>query len=98
MKPPIPPKYIDCPAHFNSKILTFLVHQHVKNLVRKKTTLYSDETSKGGEKYMGFHASDQEKQQCVLGVRDMATKSAEDTLKTFREVLHTHRQVLKIHQ
>ena len=51
------------------------------------TTLYSDETSKYGEKFMGFHITDAEKRFYVLGVRDLATKSADDTLSTFKEVL-----------
>ena len=54
---------------------------------KEQTTLYSDETSKKTEKYMGFHASDKEKNTYVLGIRDQATKSAVDTLNTFKEVL-----------
>ena len=53
----------------------------------ENTTLYSDETSKFGEKYMGFHAIDADHRYWVLGVRDLATKSADDTLSIFREVL-----------
>ena len=62
--------------------------QLAEDLVEKKnTTLYSDETSKHGEKYMGFHASDTEKRFYVLGLRDLATKSAEDTFNSFKTVL-----------
>ena len=44
------------------------------------TCLLTDETSKKGEKYMGYEASDSTGKLWVLGVRDMATKSAADAL------------------
>ena len=49
--------------------------------------MYSDETTKKGQKYIGFHATDSEKRFYVLGVRDLATKSSEDTLLSFKQVL-----------
>lgn len=51
------------------------------------TTLYSDETSKYGDKFMGYHASDENKRYWVLGLRDIASKSSENTLATFKELL-----------
>ena len=42
------------------------------------TTLYMDETSKYGEKVMGYHISNSDKRYFVLGLRDIATKSAVD--------------------
>ena len=54
---------------------------------KSNTTTYSDETSKFGKKFIGFHATDMDKRYWVLGIRDLATKSADDTLSTFKEVL-----------
>ena len=72
----------------NKERLALAQRQLAEQFIEKKhTTLYSDETSKKTEKYMGFHASDKEKNMYVLGIRDMATKSATDTLETFKEVL-----------
>ena len=51
------------------------------------TTIYSDETSKKSEKYIGFHVTDSEKRHYVLGIRDLATKSANDTFNCFQEIL-----------
>ncbi|WAR31188.1 hypothetical protein MAR_033730 [Mya arenaria] len=45
----------------------------------ENTCLLTDETSKFGSKYMG--------QLWVLGLRDIETKSSEDTLKVFKEIL-----------
>lgn len=54
---------------------------------KTSTTLYSDETSKYGQKYMGYHLTDENQTHYVLGIRDLATKSANDTLSTFMEVI-----------
>ena len=54
---------------------------------KENTTLYSDETTKHGDKFMGYHASDSDKRYWVLGLRDIASKSAEDTLTTFKELM-----------
>jgi len=51
------------------------------------TTLYTDETTKFGDKYSGYHVSDSEGRMYVLGLRDIATKSAADTLSVFQEIL-----------
>lgn len=51
------------------------------------TTLYSDETSKFGHRYMGYHISDGDGRFWVLGLRDIPTKSSEDSLATFKEIL-----------
>ncbi|CAG2200332.1 unnamed protein product [Mytilus edulis] len=53
----------------------------------KNTTLLTDETSKFGNKFMGFEASDSKGNLWVLGLRDIETKSAEDTLKVLKEIL-----------
>ena len=55
---------------------------------KKNTTHYTDETSKFGEKYMGYHGSDDSGRFWVLGLRDISTKSASDTLDTFKQVLN----------
>ena len=54
---------------------------------QKYTTLYSDETSKKSDKYIGFHVTDSKKRHYVLGIRDLATKSANDTFNCFQEIL-----------
>ena len=48
-------------------------------------TLYSDETSKNGNKYLGMHVSDEENIY-VLGLRDMSNKSSKTTLDTFKDI------------
>ncbi|WAR22431.1 hypothetical protein MAR_016405 [Mya arenaria] len=53
----------------------------------ENTCLLTDETSKFGSKYMGYEASDSSGQLWVLGLRDIETKSSEDTLKVFKEIL-----------
>ncbi|XP_062619501.1 uncharacterized protein LOC134281055 [Saccostrea cucullata] len=51
------------------------------------TTLHTDETSKFGIKYGGFSVRDEEGNYFALGLREMATKSAQNTLDTFKEIL-----------
>ena len=50
-------------------------------------TLYTDETTKFGVKYSGYHVSDQEGSMYVLGMRQLETKSAANTLAAFQEIL-----------
>lgn len=50
-------------------------------------TLLTDETSKRGAKYMGYEASDSDGNMWVLGLRDITTKSAQDTLDVLKEIL-----------
>ena len=42
--------------------------------------LLSDETSKSGHKYEGYHISDSHGKVKVLGLRDIASKSGQDVL------------------
>ena len=51
------------------------------------TCLLTDETSKRGKKYMGYEATDSSGCQWVLGVREITSKSAADTLTVFRNIL-----------
>ena len=51
------------------------------------TSLYTDETTKFGNKVCGYHVRDSEGTYYTLGLRDLTTKSASDTLGTFREIL-----------
>ena len=53
----------------------------------ENTCLYSDETSKKSEKYINFNATTSDKRYYVLGIRDLATKSANETFNTFEEIL-----------
>ena len=61
--------------------------------VKKNVCLLSDETSKFGKKIEGFHVQDEEGQLYVLGLRQMVTKSAQDTLTTFQTILSDIDQV-----
>ncbi|XP_060574411.1 uncharacterized protein LOC132732081 [Ruditapes philippinarum] len=54
---------------------------------KMNTCLLSDETSKFGQKYEGFHAVDDSGRIWVLGLRQMATKSGQSALDTFKEIL-----------
>jgi hypothetical protein len=50
-------------------------------------TLYTDETTKFGTKYSGYHTSDTEGRMYVLGLRQLVTKSGQDTLSVLNEIL-----------
>jgi len=54
---------------------------------QENLTLYADETSKFGIKYSDYHVSDQEGNMYVLGMRQLETKSAQNTLNVFQEIL-----------
>ena len=53
----------------------------------ENTTLHTDEASKYGQKWGAFATRDSEGNYLLLGLRDMATKSSQDTLDTFKEIL-----------
>ncbi|XP_060592795.1 uncharacterized protein LOC132747429 [Ruditapes philippinarum] len=50
-------------------------------------TLYTDKTTKFGTKYSGYHVSDTDGKTYVLGMREIVTKSAADTLSAFQQIL-----------
>ena len=54
---------------------------------KENTTIYSDETPKKADKFIGFGASDAENRMYLLGIRDLATKSANDTFHAFQQIL-----------
>ena len=54
----------------------------------RNISLYTDETSKFGNKMMGYHVRYQDGQYFTLGLRDITTKSGKDSLETFKEILH----------
>ena len=66
-----------------------LSQKQIAEVVTEKpnTSIYTDETSKFGKKVMGYHVRDQEGNYFTLGLREIATKSASDTLDTLREIL-----------
>ena len=66
-----------------------LAHEQISDTFTKKETvcLMTDETSKFGNKYMGYEARDDEGTFWVLGLREITTKSSQDTLKVLREIL-----------
>lgn len=49
--------------------------------------LLSDETSKYGQKFEGFHAADESGRMYVLGLRNIASKSGKDVLSTLQQIL-----------
>ena len=55
--------------------------------------LLSDETSKYGQKIEGFHVSDDEGRLYVLGLRQLVTKSGQDTFMTLQDILTDINQV-----
>uniref|UniRef100_A0A8W8L2R4 Uncharacterized protein n=1 Tax=Magallana gigas TaxID=29159 RepID=A0A8W8L2R4_MAGGI len=50
-------------------------------------TIYTDETTKYGTKFGGYHLSDSEGRMYVLGLRQLLTKSGRDTLAVFQDIL-----------
>ena len=57
-----------------------IAHMQIDDVLKNKDnlTLYSAETSKNGNKYLGMY---------VLGLRDMSSKSSKTTLDTFKEII-----------
>ncbi|WAQ97077.1 hypothetical protein MAR_029767, partial [Mya arenaria] len=51
------------------------------------TCLMTDETSKFGNKFMGYEATDTEGNFWVLGLKEIETKSARNTLSVLKEIL-----------
>lgn len=75
-------------ANMNIQRLCLVKKQLQDELPEKiNTTLHTDETSKVGIKYGGFSVRDEEGNYFALGLREMATKSAQNTLDTFKEIL-----------
>ncbi|XP_062580294.1 uncharacterized protein LOC134242222 [Saccostrea cucullata] len=75
-------------ANMNIQRLSLAKKQLEEMLPEKRnTTLHTDETSKYGLKYGGFSLRDEEGSYFVLGLREMATKSAENTLDKFKHIL-----------
>lgn len=54
---------------------------------QEKTCLLSDETSKFGNKTCGYHIRNSEGKYYVLGLRDLVTKSGQDTLDALKGIL-----------
>ena len=54
----------------------------------KDTTLYDDESIRGDKKVETFVVAGKDKQHVLLGIREMATKSADDRLARFGEFLN----------
>ena len=54
---------------------------------KENTSLLSDETSKFGLKFEGFHAADDTGRMWVLGVRQMVTKSSQNILDVLHQIL-----------
>ena len=54
---------------------------------KENLCLLSDETSKYGKKMEGFHVRDEDGRLFVFELRQLATKSGQDTLSTFQDIL-----------
>ncbi|XP_053372789.1 uncharacterized protein LOC128546365 [Mercenaria mercenaria] len=54
----------------------------------ENTCILTDETSKFGSKFMGYEATDSHGNFWVLGLREIETKSASNTLKVLQEILN----------
>lgn len=67
----------------------YIAHVQLCEVFSKDTStvLLTDETSKFGSKFMGYEAADSSGTLWVLGLRDIETKSASDTLKVFQQIL-----------
>ena len=67
----------------------YLAHSQLCEVFSQEnnTTLITDETTKFGNKYMGYEAADSEGNLWVIGLRDIETKSASNTLTVFKEIL-----------
>lgn len=61
-------------------------------------TLYTDETSKFGKSYGVFAVTDTAKNTYLLGLREMASKSAKTTLDTFHEIMEDINDVCSLRE
>ncbi|CAC5405965.1 unnamed protein product [Mytilus coruscus] len=62
--------------------------KQVEGLSKKSNlTLYSDETSKFGKSFEVFAVTDEDKNNYLLGLREMNCKSSETVLETFKDIL-----------
>ncbi|WAQ97662.1 hypothetical protein MAR_030352 [Mya arenaria] len=66
-----------------------LSHRHIAEQLRhqENTCILSDETNKFGTKYEGIHATDENGNYWVLGVREISTKAGKDVLQTLQQIL-----------
>lgn len=66
-----------------------LSQQQLAEVFSKKDNicLMTDETSKFGSKFMGYECSDSDGNLWVLGLKEIETKSAKDTLTVFQQIL-----------
>ncbi len=55
---------------------------------KKNLTMHSDETTKNSKKYIGFEFTDEEGGQYILGLRQLLTKSVQDTFDSFQTCLN----------
>ena len=74
-------------AQFNEERLLISQHQLGKLTQEKNLTLGTDETPKNGDIYMTYTINDDNENTYILGLREMVSKSADDTLTTFKDVL-----------
>ena len=54
---------------------------------KENTTLETDETSKYGSNFGAYALRDETRRAYILGLRDLLTKSGQDTLNTLKEIL-----------
>lgn len=65
-------------------------HHHLADLAKESNqTLHTDETSKFGKQYMVYVSTTSKKKPMVLGLKPIASKSANDTLLTLQNTLRT---------
>lgn len=76
-----------------------VVQKQLESLVGESDmTLYTDETSKFGKSYGVFAVTDTAKNTYLLGLREMASKSAKTTLDTFHEILEDINDVCSLRE
>ena len=72
----------------NIQRLVLAQHQIAEELPTQEcTTIETDKTSKFGQKYRAYAIRNTEERAYVVGLRDLVTKSARDTLDTFKQIL-----------
>ena len=66
-----------------------MAQKHLSGELTEQETLglLSDETSKFGLQYEGYHVADEKGRTYILGLRDIASKSGQDALSTFQQIL-----------
>ena len=84
--------------NYDVEILILALRQLGEDLSRDENiSLLTDETSKFGEKDMRYHVAASDGNMMVIGLSEIETKSAKDTLSTYKEICNEASMKILVH-